>query len=421
MKTSDQNPANPDHAHLQRLEKLAADRGRILALDAKPALDAILDHPQPYALVHSFAEEDLAFLVHDIGPDDALDIIAMASDRQWEYFLDAEIWDKDRLNLTVATEWMGRMIQSDPRRFVRWMAQEKPDLLEYLLHHSVEVVVREHDQDPSDFADGFMTLDDVFYFRIAEEKYAPDASLDFKTQHQDLIHLMMQLLAEEDHIFYQETLLRSADVIPAETEEEAFRLRNFRLAEKGFLPFHEAVGVFAPIRAAQLKRRKKILEEAPDPDAFVPAPIQPASMMDEDRLFTRALKRITDFHLLHQLQTEFAGVCNRLIAASPAPVRSRDQLKTIVRNACAWISMGLEELTQTDPAHGEKKSRAPYQNLSAGGSVPLRLWENHGIAARGPGLARRQLVRQTRHSLKLLGGGPHGTGRRHPASPAPIL
>jgi len=351
-----QNPVDPETAHLQRLEKLASDRGQILRLEGKQALDAIFDHPQAQALVHSFAEEDLAFLIHDIGPDDAMDLIAMASERQWEYILDVESWDKDRLNLTSVTEWMGRMIAADPRRFVRWMAAEKPQLMEYLLFHSIEVVVREHDQDPSDFADGFMTWDDVFYFRVASEKYAPDATAEFMQQHQDLITTMMHLLIEDDHVFYQETLLRSASVIPAETEEEAFRLRNFRLAEKGFLPFHEAVGVFQSISVKQLKKRKKTLKEIPDPDFFVPAPISPAAMMDDDRLFAQALKKITDFKLLQQLQTEFAGVCNRLIAAEPDPVRSRDQLKAIVKKACGWISMGLERLILSDPDGRDEKT-----------------------------------------------------------------
>jgi len=49
-------------------------------------------------------------------------------------------------------------------------------------------------------------------------------------------------------------------------------------------------------------------------------------------------------------------VCNRLTAAEPAPVRSRDQLKTIVKKACAWISMGLERLILNDPAAGVSKA-----------------------------------------------------------------
>ena len=330
--------------HIKRLEKLAADRQEVLSLKGKQALDAILDHPQPNALVHSFAEEDLFFLIHDIGPEDALDLIAMASNRQWEYILDIETWEKDRINLNAVTEWLGFMLKSDPQRFIRWAAMEKPDLVEYLLFHSIEVIVREDDQDPSDFEDGFITYDDVFYFKILEEKYAPDADADFEELHQKLLTRILDHLAKIDHVFYQQTLLRSACVNSAESEEEAFRLRNFRLAEKGFVPFHEAVGVFQPISVDHLKKKKKIIAEQPEPDTFVPAPINPTNLMDEDSLFSQALAKITNFNILQQLQVEFAGVCNQLIAAEQSPVRSRDELKTIVKKACGFISIGLERL-----------------------------------------------------------------------------
>jgi len=215
--------------HVKRLEKLTAERRKILALDGKQALDAILDHPQPNALIHSFAEEDMAFLIHDIGPEDSFDIIAMASDRQWEFLLDIETWEKDRLNLNAVTRWMSLMIKADPQRFVHWAATEKPNLIEYLLFHSIELVVREHDQDPSELGEGFTTYDDVFYFRIPDSKYAPDTKADFKEQHQELLTRLIDQLANTDHVFYQQTLLRAANVIPAESEEEAFRLRNFRI------------------------------------------------------------------------------------------------------------------------------------------------------------------------------------------------
>ncbi len=340
----DINDIDHRNNHVKRLEKLAADRKQVLSLEGMQALDAILDHPQPNALIHSFAEEDLLFLIHHIGPEDALDLISMASDRQWEYILDIETWEKDRINLNAVTEWLSLMLKADPQRFIHWAATEKPELIEYLLFHSIEIIVREDDQDPSDFEDGFITYDDIFYFRIPEDKYAPDAQTDFKEQHQELLNRVIDHLAKIDHVFYQQTLLRSANVIPAESEEEAFRLRNFRLAEKGFVPFHEAVGVFQPISVDHLKKRKKLIADQPEPETFVPAPINHTFMMGEDSIFSQTLGKIKSFNVLHQLQTEFAGVCNQLIAAEPNPVRSRDELKAIVKKACGFISIGIERL-----------------------------------------------------------------------------
>jgi uncharacterized protein DUF6178 len=349
------NTNDIDHRnrHLKRLEKLAEERKHILSLEGMKALDAILDHPQPNALIHSFAEEDLAFLIHDIGPEDALDLLAMASDRQWEFIFDIETWEKDRINLNAVTQWMNLLLKADPQRFVHWAATEKSSLLEYLLFHSIEVFVREHDQDPSELGEDLTTYDDIFYFRIPETKYAEDAKAEFKELHQELLTRMIDQLAKTDHVFYQQTLLRAANVISAESEEEAFRLRNYRLAEKGFVPFHEAVGVFQPISVDHLKKRKKFIAEQPDAESFVPVPVNHTSMMGEDSLFSRLLAKITDINILQQLQIEFAGVCNQLIAAETHPVRSRDELKTIVKKACGFISIGLENLLLKDKAAEE--------------------------------------------------------------------
>ncbi|MEZ4604715.1 MAG: DUF6178 family protein [Desulfobacterales bacterium] len=122
-----------------------------------------------------------SFLIHDIRLDDSLDLIAMASDRQWDYIFDIESWTKDRIDLPAVTQWMALMIKADSRRFIRWAITERPNLVEYFLFHALEVIVREHDQDPSDFGDGFNTYDDVYYFRIPENNYAQDVEPDFKS------------------------------------------------------------------------------------------------------------------------------------------------------------------------------------------------------------------------------------------------
>ena len=83
---------------IRKIKALREKRGEIMGLPAEKALDAILSSAFPVELVQSFSEQDLYFLVHDIGVSDALEILALASSEQWGYLLDAEIWDKDRIN-----------------------------------------------------------------------------------------------------------------------------------------------------------------------------------------------------------------------------------------------------------------------------------------------------------------------------------
>lgn len=82
---------------LQRARDLAEKRREILSMNPENAVDAILDEKHPAAVVHSFPEEDFYFLVHEIGTGDALEILSLASGRQWEYLLDIEVWKRDQI------------------------------------------------------------------------------------------------------------------------------------------------------------------------------------------------------------------------------------------------------------------------------------------------------------------------------------
>lgn len=59
---------SPVQKHIQRIQQLADERQRILSMPADKAMVAILDHPQPAALVHSFPEEDLFFWYMTLVP-----------------------------------------------------------------------------------------------------------------------------------------------------------------------------------------------------------------------------------------------------------------------------------------------------------------------------------------------------------------
>ncbi len=364
------------HSHFQRLKKLAQDRGRIMALPPEQALHEILDHPQPHALVHSFSEEDFFFLVHHIGPEDALEVLALASDRQWEYILDMESWTKDQINLNAVTHWLNLLLQADPARFTRWVMTEKPDLIEYYMFKTCQIRIREHDEDPSDIGDDYITFDDIFYVKIPS--VSEDGGLDAGEREKQNAFLTQMLgrLADADHVFYQQTLIRSIHVIPAESEEEFYRFRNVRLAEKGFQPFDEAVGIYQPMDIKNIQKRKKALLSQRDLDAFVPVPLNHHLLMEKDSLFSRALRRISLEEAFDQIQIEFAGLCNRITSADQQTVHEREELRAIVKKACGYLNIGLQRLHGKGRVMDENKMAAliktyPLEDIFKAGYSPV--------------------------------------------------
>ena len=122
-----------DKKALERFRTLQEKRQQLMALEPKDALERILQDPQPLPLVHSFPEQDLYFLIHDIGPEDTLPLLSLASDRQWEHIADLETWQKDQIDLKSVARWLGLLLDADPDRFIRWFLEQKLEFIEFYL------------------------------------------------------------------------------------------------------------------------------------------------------------------------------------------------------------------------------------------------------------------------------------------------
>ena len=338
---------NPRHPHVdERTKQISVVRKEILSLPSEKALGRILEAPEPKALVQSFPTEDLYYLLNDIGPEDALPLLKLASDEQWEFILDLEVWEKDQVELQSVTRWLNLLMAADSPRTVKWFIEKKKELLELFLFRNIELKVRESDQDPSEMGEEFFTLDDIFYIRILDTPADPEAEDADKTEKHTFFKRLMDKIADFDHVTYQQVLLESSGVIPAETEEEAYRTRNIRLAEKGFLPFEEAVGVYQALTKEELfKTGKKFLTKEAEGDQTLPVPAILTDMLEGDNLFTSALKQIGSVMALQQLQSEFAGLCNQIAVADQKNIKSKVGLKPVVHKVSGYLHLGLEELT----------------------------------------------------------------------------
>jgi hypothetical protein len=312
----------------------------LLGAPGKEALKMILESPAPVTLVQSLAEEDLFWLVQEIGLEDALPILSLASNDQWQYLLDLELWSKDRLEIDSVNRWLGLLLKADPERLLIWGLREQIELIALHLSRHVEVRIRQEDESPSDFDEGYFSPDGVFYIRINNDKYE-QTGREF-----------LERLADHDLNRFHNVLLELGGVLPAEVEEKLYRLRNVRLAEKGFLPFEEAIGIYQHLNPEILDEKKPqlikvIQDEAPDS----PVPVSTSALIRDQDLFHVALQNIDDIHFLQRVQLEFAAMCNQIISADALVVRDKEQLAAVVRKACGYLSIGLDRVTGGDVQH----------------------------------------------------------------------
>ena len=336
---------------------LAATRRAVLSLPGDQALARILDHPRPASLVQSFAETDLHLLIHEIGPADALPLLAMASNQQLQYLLDAETWNADHIDGAALTRWIAAMMQAAAERSVVYLMQHQRALLEYFLARHLQLIIREHDQDPSVFGDDWFSLDNVFYLRIRPHAAADESLEGLADDRDSFIHALLQRLADHDYALLRHLLMESSVLLPAEHEEEMLRQRTVRLAERGFLPFDEAVGIYLPLAPEALADRRMRRQDAGDRETTqLPVPRAAAGSLPERGAFVEALAVYAADGAMAPIEAEFAALCNRLAVADRRVVRRRDDLATLARKAAGYLGIGLERMASVngrfDPARG---------------------------------------------------------------------
>ena len=306
----------------------------LLSLSGTEALNKILDHDNPVQLVRNMTRIDLFWLIKKIGENDSLPLLKLASLDQWQYILDMELWNRDRINLGETFEWLDRLQKADPDRLAHWLLSEDGNFQSYFyFSKALEVKIKEDD----DFEppEGSITFDNLFYILIRDK------------DHEEGIEQILRTMANENYNLYQALLLGLAGVIPAEVEEEMYRLRSVRLAEDGYLPFEEAISVYAHQQADLLKKDESEYRIYLPDDAHTRAlvPVTPFMHAQGDNLFAKSLVQITDNLFLDRLRLEFAGLCNQIFSADGVKFEGLEVLINISRKSAGYINIGLERLS----------------------------------------------------------------------------
>jgi hypothetical protein len=339
-------PASPIQ---QAIAELGDLRRTALTLPAEKAMDVILNYRQPAALVHSIPETDLYFLIQDIGPEDSMPLLALASNAQWDFMLDMGVWKGDRIEIRSLTRWLNLRFLADPDRFIRWFQNEETEFIEWYLFRNIQIRVQEPDEEPADIPDAFMTIDNMVYFRFLPESgdmTSPQDEADASDTDEERYTFITQFLKKlyfEDPVQYQNVMLETRTILSAETEEEAWRVRNIRMAEKGFLPFDEAIGVYQPLKPDAIPKR--IISKKRTGDPHLPVPAYASGRMETDNVFVRSLKTLELDRVLPEIQTELASLINQLVVADQKTIASKADIEEVAKKAVGYLSIGLERLS----------------------------------------------------------------------------
>lgn len=303
-------------------------RRALSAARGKQKLDLILDAPDPGQLVRSLPAEELYFALLDIGPDDAAEIVAMATPEQFRHFLDMAGWRSSDTG-------------PQPRELLRWLrlAREPDDvegfraklaaldaeLLSLLLHRELRAhdLTEEEPPAPENPGMAFYTPDGRFLLEFS-------GSAEFAAMRQ----LIEDLYAQDP--FLAGRLIESIRwEVPTELEESARRWREGRLRDLGVPAFEEAVSFYA---------RPTRRPEEPLP------PAQSQALAAPQRPLLETALELLEGDELSRAEEAAVYAANAALVANRARLDDPDEVRAQLADARATLSLGLELLSSGDPA-----------------------------------------------------------------------
>ncbi|MBI2343733.1 MAG: hypothetical protein HYV02_05335 [Deltaproteobacteria bacterium] len=297
---------------------------------------------QARVLVEALPAQELWLTVQTVGGTDALALFHLASVAQVQFCLDVDCWAKDRWLAEPTFEWLRLIAAGGIDRIVRFFQEQDIVLIGLLLKQWVTIFLRTSpDEEVSEAVpwprpEPPTTLDGVLYFQVADVRIdqwlRPMLEIYGKADHEGFVHLCKAVLG----------------LGASEQEEEAFEVRGRRMAEYGFPPLDEAIGVYHRLREGELT-------VCPPRKAFSPealrAPLHFAlAHLERETLFLRKVFGMLDPGLREACGLELARMANRIVIADGHQV-AIGTLQVALRKAIGYLNLALEQVSHGDAQH----------------------------------------------------------------------
>lgn len=227
---------------------LAEQADLALRLGAAERLELLLHAPKPMALVRALPDFEVYLTIREVGPADALPLVALASGPQLSHVLDLESWRGDRFDADRCGAWVALLLEAGEPTLRRFLNAADDEMLSLLFRRWVrasaieidhEEPVKGHGETESGDERGFLSPDGNFRFSPSIPEHAP------------AVRRFAELFFREQQSRYRRIVWEAGVSLPSEIEEQEYLWRQRRLEEHGFPPWDEAIEVYAPPRGGE--------------------------------------------------------------------------------------------------------------------------------------------------------------------------
>ena len=341
-------------------------------LDAKTRYERILSAERGISLVRALSSETLLYTMKEVGLNDALGLLGMASPQQVRDLLDLDCWRRDRLDDGRLLNWLMLLDESGGSKLAEWFLQADVELLVLLVQRHLEVVRKADVEDDPNFDQSpYFTFDDQYLLRFRDEP-------------EPILHALLERVRALDYPAYQRALENSLFELESGLEEAAYRWRAARLADRGYPTDDEARTLFRfqppeAIRFAAYRRSDSAGEPAAQDEPLTP-PDHAVALLGAPRSFFAQTLAALPGETAAEVGHELAYLTNAVATVEARDTGEVGEIRRCVRTAHDSVNIGLAFAAREDgpAARDLLQTTRIHAFFRAGWSLVQRL---HHVAA----------------------------------------
>jgi hypothetical protein len=338
----------------------------VLSLRRKDREKLILLSTEPQRLVQNMPEEEFYFTLKELGEEDSLTLLELASPQQIAFCLDLEVWKKNRLKPQKMLKWIELLMDCGEEKAIHVLRNLDYELLVTFLKRYLKVYKPDSPIEEVELDLDLFTLDHHYYIHIR-----------FR-QAEEILERLLDMIFRWDQALYRDLLEGVIWEIPGEVEELARRWRQGRLADRGFPEWEEAMEIYRFVKPELIRIENGIKDRyGPDDQMkqwegvgsnFYLLPLPGDSFLKE--VLEEASKKGFGW-----IRGELVYLCNKAMVADGVDPSDLEAVKALLLRVYDYLNLGLTYLSGGDLEEAFKAVRKLYlkEIFQLGFSLTFRL------------------------------------------------
>jgi len=363
--------------------------------------DQLLAERDVDAAVRALPGDELYYVLHELGHEDAGPLLSAATAEQLQVVLDFALWQRDQIAPDMLADWVEAMAHASPDRIAGWLAGLDSELVGLILRRGARIYDITQDPAPEEpegtffpTPDGFFVLDVV---GLPREEGA-DLSDGDEHDRAAVIIRLVDSLYRADKDLARRLLVAATGELDSELEEAAYRWQRGRMEDLGFADYYEALEVYRELDLASVRigdGKQAPLRATGDAavgsgDALrVPTALAQRLGDVGGSPFARAAQKLAAGDEIEELRFALVALTNRVLAADRIAPGDDDAVAATLQRLAATLDLAIERLAPGDDERGVAALR----------TIPLMRLFRVGVTMIG---------KVRRLALALLRGGPFG-------------